>query len=86
MKKILLLILLFSVILSTANAKVTLVVDWKSEMPKRVNNEKMEPTSCETKCLGYSIKTTYCYDYEKMLQSCPEYGCSHYYKCVTREQ
>ena len=86
MNKFILSVLLCFFAISTANAKVTLVVDWKAEMPNRVNDQEIEGTSCEKKCPGYSIKTTYCYDYTKVLESCLVYGCSHYHKCVPQKQ
>lgn len=84
MKKIILALILGLSVVGKIEAKVTPLADWQSELSNRVNEPIENTITCEEKCSGYSITTTYCYGYGETLEACPEPGCSYYFKCVTK--
>ena len=85
MKKILPILALISLIPLNTNAKVTPLADWQSDLSSRVNEPQENTITCEEKCDGYSITTTYCYGYGEVLEACPVTGCSYYFKCVPQQ-
>lgn len=86
MKKLLALVILFTLCCASVSARVRPITEWSDPTAGgRVDSFDDEKISCAEKCPGYDLTTTYCYNYGEKLESCPEEGCGYYHRCASEK-